>query len=58
MMWRELQTGPTINIDRTLIQFPDVHVGKDEVVAASLYDNFVNQASVYACPKQSQKADI
>ena len=51
MMWREFQTGTQclINIDWTLIQLPDVHV------AASLYDNFVNQASVYVCPKQSQK---
>ena len=41
-----------------LIQLPDIHVDTDKVVAASLYDNSVNQARVYACPKQSQKADI
>ena len=60
MMWRVLQTVTQclINIDWTLIQLPDVHVDTDEIVAAPLYDIFVNQASAYACPKQSQKLDI
>ena len=40
MMWRELTNGHTINIAWTLIQFSDVHVDTDEVVAASLYGNF------------------